>query len=497
MESMSDEIHEIKKQFDNDEWKLFLKSFTISNIHGWINQEVDFKFPIVAFVGENGIGKSTFLKAALCAFKNTSGFDFYPSKMFMNTQWDRSATAGAVIEYTVIQGDPNHPVSLKWKKTNDWGFSPRRKKPKRNVFFLDISRTLPLDATAGYAKIAKLSNIEVGKSTELSTDSIKEISYILGVKYEKGRFTNTNIGNGKEVGLLTKSCGEISQFHQGAGEDEILDIFKLLQNIPMQSLLVIDEVENSLHPLAQRRFIKYLITLCRQKKLQIIISTHSPFVLEELPDIARIMLLQTAEKKEIMYGISSQFALSTIDDVEHPEIYVFLEDEEAGVLFWELLKRDDTFYNSVYKRISMRIVGSCTILKTLGQLCREQKLPYKGIAIVDGDKAQECKSTCLSLPGDLPPEKLIFNDLKEKRWEGLDARFGMGAGDLFKILDDSIILPDHHVWPKEVGDTIHMSKDAVWSILVNQWCKICLSIDEITNFIGNLKTEMRKQEIKI
>ena len=46
---------------------------------------MEFHFPVVAVVGENGIGKSTFLKAAVCAYNNTAGKDFYLSKMFMNT----------------------------------------------------------------------------------------------------------------------------------------------------------------------------------------------------------------------------------------------------------------------------------------------------------------------------------------------------------------------------------------------------------------------------
>lgn len=51
------EIQEIMRQFNQGqgEWKLFLKSVKISNIHGWYNQEILFNFPVVAIVGENGI----------------------------------------------------------------------------------------------------------------------------------------------------------------------------------------------------------------------------------------------------------------------------------------------------------------------------------------------------------------------------------------------------------------------------------------------------------
>lgn len=91
--------------------------------------------------------------------------------------------------------------------------------------------------------------------------SVSLAQFILESGYGRARFVGTDVNVDRKIGLLTKSYGEISQFHQGAGEDSILDVFKLLQDIPNQSLLVIDEVENSLHPQAQRRFIRYLIAL--------------------------------------------------------------------------------------------------------------------------------------------------------------------------------------------------------------------------------------------
>ena len=172
-------IGQICRQFNhgNGDWRQFIQAIKISNIHGWTGQEIHFDFPVVAVVGENGIGKSTFLKAAACAYKNKNGKDFYPSKMFMSTQWDKDALSGASIEYRVREG--NESKSLRWRKSNDWGFSPKGKKPERYVFFLDISRTLPLDATAGYAKIAMIANSEAGEGHTISDESLQGLSYVL------------------------------------------------------------------------------------------------------------------------------------------------------------------------------------------------------------------------------------------------------------------------------------------------------------------------------
>ena len=468
------EIHEIMRQFSQGagEWKQFLKSIKITNLHGWSGQEIHFNFPIVALVGENGIGKSTFLRAAICAYKNKAGKDFYPSNMFMSTRWDSEAMSRATIEYTVRLGDEQK--NLRWRKSTDWGFSPKAKKPSRSVYFLDISRTIPLDATAGYAKIAKLASEEAGREVELTDRTLKRLSYVLGRSYDRARFVGTDINADREVGLLTSSYGEISQFHQGAGEDAMLDTFKLLQTIPQQSLLVIDEVENSLHPQAQRRFVQYLLELSREKKLQIILSTHSPFVLEELPEIARVMLVQLSDRKDILYGVSSMFALSAIDDKIHPDLNVFLEDNEAVAMFWHIIKTNTQKYYEYSKRIKALPVGSCNVVNTLGELADNNKLPYKCLAIVDGDKSEKYPNR-LALPGSMPPEKQVLGDLKEKRWASLDKRFNVGAGSLFKILDDALVQTDHHSWTEYIGDRIHTSKDVVWEILLDEWMRECFT----------------------
>ena len=372
------EINEIRRQFVEGQWKKFIKSIKITNLHGWAGETMHFNFPVCAIVGANGIGKSTFLKAAACAYDNKKLKTFYPSKMFVKTQWDENSINGAYIEYIIQEG--TNTKESHWKKTNDWGYTPR-KKPERRVFFLDISRTLPLDATAGYAKIAKQGVNENQGHITLNEDSIKGLSYVLGREYMAARFASTNIDPNKEVGILTNSFGDVSQFHQGAGEDATLDLFKLLQTIPDQSLLIIDEVEASLHPAAQRRLIKHLLKLARIKKLQIILSTHSAYVLDEIPLEGRIMLIQLQNQKEILYSVSTKFALSSIDDISHPELFIFVEDDESEIVVKEIIKFSEQS-GQVLQRVSIKPIGSASIVNTFASLIKDKSCHTKELLLL-------------------------------------------------------------------------------------------------------------------
>lgn len=62
--------------FEHDKTVNSLKSISISkgSIRGLNSINVNFLYPITAFVGENGAGKSTILALIACAFHNNSAF---------------------------------------------------------------------------------------------------------------------------------------------------------------------------------------------------------------------------------------------------------------------------------------------------------------------------------------------------------------------------------------------------------------------------------------
>jgi predicted ATPase len=463
------EVNTIRAQYQAGMWPQFLQMLQIDGLRGWTGQSVEFNFPVVAIVGENGSGKSTLMKVAACVYDNKDKDKrFYPSAFFVETHWD--TIRGVKIDFRVKRGSTVESFRIT-KPTQRWRVPDNA--PKRDVFLLDIARTLPLDASVGYAKIARSAAAEV-ESAEINDAFRERLSHVLGRNYKKARFATSDVDKKRPVGLLEREWGELSQFHQGAGEDATLDLFRTLQGLPENSLLLIDEVEASLHPRAQRRLVRFLLWLARQRRIQVVLSTHSPYVLQELPQEARILLLPGPQGLSVVYGVSAEFAMSRLDDEVHPEVHLFVEDREAEILLREILASSEET-GPLLNRIAINPVGPANVVAMLGRLGKEGKLPYRSAAIVDGDHEDP---NCLKLPGKLAPERMVYTELKAKGWPSLPHRFGVGAGTLLTAVEDAMLDPDHHRWNARVGDQILKSSVSVWEVLASEWCKTCLVPEE-------------------
>jgi energy-coupling factor transporter ATP-binding protein EcfA2 len=258
----------------NTGWPKRLDALEISGVRGWNGQKIEFKFPIVAIVGENGAGKSTILQCAASVYQppeNAAAEErgYYPTHFLPETWLDK--LKGASIGYTVRQGTQSLTDGM--KKLERWRGYVYSKRPRRHVHYIDLSRVQPIAERVGYFRLA---NPQLKEASALAWDDkrVAALSHIMGRTYEGARLAVTSGDSKRGIPVLKTSGIENSGFHHGAGELTMEDFLQV--ELQSTSLVLIDEIETSLHPRVQRRFMRWLAERARQLDLQIIMTIIRP-----------------------------------------------------------------------------------------------------------------------------------------------------------------------------------------------------------------------------
>jgi predicted ATPase len=383
------------KWSSNQGWPKRLEWLEIRGLRGWTGQRIDFDFPITAIVGENGVGKSTVLQAAASIYQN-DGVQRYASDFFPDTTWDE--VRAAEIVGSIREGAGNSTLSSVRKPTGRWRGNPERK--ERFTAYIDLKRIQPLYSRTGYGRLANPQIKEAG-TNNFANNALERLSGIMGKSYSSARMALTDADTSREIPVLQKDGKPFSGFHSGAGEIAITELMKETFYSRKNSLVLIDEVETSLHPRVQRRFIRDLAAMCRETESQVILTTHSPYVLQELPSHARIYLMNGAEGKQVVRGVSPEFAMTQMDEDRHPEVDVYVEDKRAEDLLREIVVAQD---RELIKRVQIVAFGAASVGLALGQMIT--RFPRPSIVFLDGD--QPSAPGCEILPGQDAPERVVF-----------------------------------------------------------------------------------------
>ena len=446
-------------------WPRRLEWLEITGIRGWTGQRIDFQFPIVALVGENGSGKSTVLQAAAAAYRSTPK-DRYASDFFPDTPFEK--IEGATIRYSYRQGQDSQTKTVR-KPTNRWRGNPER--PERSVQYVDLRRIQPVSARVGYARILK-SGVAEGMFTAFDAPRLQRLTQIVGKQYTGAGISVTDAGVDKPVPVLQLGGVRYSGFHQGAGEIAAAEL--LAVDYPRYGIVLIDEIETSLHPRAQRRLMRDLARIARDQELQIILTTHSPYILDELPPEARIYLMDGAGGKTAVVGVSPEFAMTRMDDEQHPECDLYVEDNRAAMLVSEILVASD---RDLLSRAKLIPYGAASVGMALGIMASQQRFPRPSLVFLDGDQA--AAPGCIVLPGEDAPERVVYEGLQAQNWPGVAERIGRGAAETIDALNNAMALANHHDWVQFSGDRLTLGSDILWQALTSSWSSNCASQEQL------------------
>jgi predicted ATPase len=423
----------------------------------------------MAIVGENGSGKSTVLQCAASIYRPPgppSVLGNFASDFFPDTPWE--LVRDAEIRYAVREG--NHPSGGSVRKPGErWRGNPDRR--ERIVKYIDLSRIQPVPERVGYSRLAKAQHTET-TATAFDKERLGRLSQIMGRHYDLAKMALTDADTRRAVPVLAHEGVAFSGFHQGAGETTIAELLET--DLPKYSLVLIDEIETSLHPRSQRRLIRDLAERCRERELQIILTTHSPYVLDELPLEARAYIIESLGLKEIVYGVSPDFAMTKMDDQPHYECDLYVEDDRAGVLLAEILAAHAP---SLVQRSQIISYGAGSVGKALGTMVAQHRFPRPSAVFLDADMGPAFG--CVLLPGDAdPPERVVFDGLRKIDWANAAERSGRPFPDFADACNRAMTLDDHHEWIRDAAIKLVLSGDNLWRVLCAEWATKCVETQD-------------------
>lgn len=130
-----------------------------------------------------------------------------------------------------------------------------------------------------------------GVPIELTSEEVKDVGTILGREYSAIRLVNHDFFEVEGYTAIIESPHlNYSEAFAGSGEFAAIMLVYSIRRASARSLILLDEPETSLHPGAQTQLMRFIARMCVVKHHQVILCTHSPAMVEELPDTARKLL---------------------------------------------------------------------------------------------------------------------------------------------------------------------------------------------------------------
>ena len=238
------------------------------------------------------------LFACACAYRvpgRRSGH-FAPGRLFPNFTGRQEAVRSdpvpeTQLEFHYLHDDDRHSMILKRGKS--WSRSGFQ--PEREVYL----RTLANLASPSEVR----SILQLGRK-QVQAEAISPELLIFAHRILPWRYRNLDLISGRSSRdlLFAEIEGadetQYSEFHMSSGERTIVRISKDISGLD-NAVVLIDEVDTGMHPYTQRQAMLELQRSALRQKLQIIVASHSPVVLDSVPPEGRIFLDRDQETGKV------------------------------------------------------------------------------------------------------------------------------------------------------------------------------------------------------
>lgn len=406
----------------------YLTGMRLVKLRGFTNCEIRFDFPVTALIGPNGAGKTTILGAAGLIYDSVP-----PRRFFAKSGTYDDSMRGWRIEYELIDRDKSGAITAVSRTASYLRAKWNRDAVKRAVVISGIGRTLPASERKDTYRFIG-SDFKGVREVAFPVEVIQAVEHILGK--DAANYLQVDADNDGKSSIYAVRGSDLtgdsySEFHFGAGEASIIRIVASVETAPDDSLLLIEEIENGLHPVATRRLVEYLIDVARRKSCQVIFTTHSNDALVPLPTEA----VWSSYRGRLTQGKLDVAALRTLTGQVEAQFAIFTEDEFAAMFAEVTLRSYCQTNNYELSGIEIHSLGGASPARDHTRYHNQNPLRrFPAAALLDGDKRSESgyescdivdpdadpsgtpttkRSDILYGPGSGHPEAAVFEDIYE------------------------------------------------------------------------------------
>ena len=321
-------------------------SITVRNLKNItsLEYEIPNRPGVYVITGMNGCGKTSLL-VAIHRIAHGNAF----KENYLQAADGMDAYANSEVKYS-IDGDQ---VTYKHRNSR-WVPTPRRKSAILPQSGITNSRLISTSGLRFF--MPEKSKIPVGRHTyhTVSDTIINGMNTILNThKFSNLKFIQLNMRLGRrpipyrsdKLYVIKDGATVYSEYAFSLGERLLLNVLDYIDTVPNNSILLIDEIELALHPIAQTRLFDHLRQVSCEKRLKVFLTTHSASLIKHANKVCYLSVnngVVTAIK-----DCTPAFVLKDVsaDEEKNPDYIIFVEDDMARYFLSSVLR-----YSSVASR---------------------------------------------------------------------------------------------------------------------------------------------------
>ncbi|MGP1717644.1 MAG: AAA family ATPase [Methylophilus sp.] len=532
------------------------------------NQSISFSPHVNLISGTNGTCKTTLLHIVSNSFQAITGAcawieaDFLKILKGVNHQINpkmenlargdkkfndpASGIKGNLFGVSYFNSDAEQPLEFRRHNTRNsdtprYYIKPQYKEGRASslpfcpVIYLSLSRLLPFGEYENDDDI-KLSKIKLPESymheaceiyKDLTGLSINTITTqkMGGLKTrmefiseQEGVDSNTISSGEDNLSVIINAMLSLKYYYE-------ISKANLGDNDTPQSVLLIDEIDATLHPSVQNKLLKKLKELSEESRVQVFATTHSLSLLE----------YAFQHKQKVIYFVNNVLTLKELDSPDiykikmhlsqknHAEIYkdkslpIYTEDQEARDLI-ELLfsyqadidqssnKADGFHQVRRFYHLVKANLGAENLRNIFEDRCL-QSSTIQAICILDGDKSCDSKdfsNKIICLPGGQSPENFLieyalnlYNSKDTKFWDS-DDLINQGYSKQYFLeniksdIEANKAKIEAGAKQRELNKRFYSTHKDFLLLIFGEWLKNPINTAQINKFFRNLNILFKK-----